>query len=103
MDARSVAQLISRILASRTTKQTRVLGLTRRDGATAQRLAVAASIWARRAPHARSAACGAHFVVATPRNIRDIACGELLELHPGLLSVAPARDLFRGSLTQRSG
>jgi hypothetical protein len=39
--------------------QTRVLVLTRRDGA-----------------------LRAHFVVGTPRNIRDIASGLLLELHP---------------------
>jgi hypothetical protein len=43
------------------TKQTRVLVITRRDGA-----------------------IRAHFIVGTPRNIRDIASVFLLELHPGL-------------------
>src|SRR4051794_14672799 len=59
MDARSATKVISPISARSATKQTRVLGLTLRDGA----------LWA-------------HFVVATPCNIRDIASGLLLELHP---------------------
>src|SRR3954447_22717652 len=59
MDARSATKVISPISAKSATKQTRVLGLTLRDGA----------LWA-------------HFVVATPCNIRDIASGLLLDLHP---------------------
>jgi len=59
MNARSGAQLISRILTRPATTQARVLATTRRDGA----------LWA-------------HFVVGLPCNIRDIAALALLELHP---------------------
>src|SRR5690349_12292880 len=68
MDARSETKVISRIPARSATPQTRVLVVTRRDGA----------------PRA-------HFVVGIRRSIRDIASGFLLELHPGSPPSRPRR------------
>jgi hypothetical protein len=59
MDARREVQRISRIFASRATKQTRFLAATRRDGA----------LWA-------------HFCVARPHHIFDMLSGSRLELRP---------------------
>ena len=56
------------ILASDGTKQTRVLVVTRRDGA-AQRLAVAASFRGGAHHAAQALRAWAHFVVVSPRNI----------------------------------
>jgi hypothetical protein len=55
------------IFASEATQQTRVLAITRRDGALSNGFAVARPIWANKRPARVPRACGAHFVV--PRNI----------------------------------
>src|SRR4030095_11851660 len=75
MAARREAQRISRIFASRATKQTRFLAATRRDGA----------LWA-------------HFCVTRPHHIGDMLSGSRLELRPNRLPVACAKPSLAGSL-----
>ena len=74
MAARSGAQPISRILASDGTTQTPVLATTRRDG----------TIWA-------------HFVVASPCNIRDIAADSAPRTASHIASVAHVDIIETGS------
>ena len=56
------------ILASDATQQTRVLAITRRVGARRNGLPLRASV-DRRTPRTQARACGAHFVIVSPRNI----------------------------------
>src|SRR5690349_16236548 len=79
MNARSVAKPRSRILASRTTKQGRVLTATRRDGGTA-------GAFRRRNPLQYSRYC----------------CGFAPRTASRISVVAPTRNLFRGSLAGSS-